>query len=53
MGGTPEDLAAMELRLTGINDECIGYAGWDRKSDIHTLAKATAYQPNRPRDDGD
>ena len=43
----------MELRITGINDECIGYAGWDRKLDIHTLAKATTYQTNRPRDDGD
>ena len=53
MGGTPEDLAAMELRMKGVNDECIGYAGWDRKLEIHTLAKANTYQTNRPIDDGD
>ena len=53
MGGTPESLAAMNLKIKGINDECIGYAGWTRKQDIHVLAKANNYQTNKPMDDGD
>ena len=53
MGGTPENLATMNLRIKSINDECIGYAGWTRKQDIHILAKANTYQTNKPMDDGD
>ena len=53
MGGTPEDVAAMELRVKGVNDECIGYSGWDRKQEIHALAKTNTYQTNRPMDDGE
>ena len=53
MGGTPENLAIMNLKLKNINDECLGYAGWRRKEVIHTLAKANTYQANKPMDDGD
>ena len=52
MGGTPGDVAAMELRLSAINDECIGYSDWDRKLELHTLTKNNAYQANRPLDKG-
>ena len=52
MGGTPADVAAMELRISAINDECIGYSDWDRKRDIHTLAKANNYQTDKPLDKG-
>ena len=53
MGGTPENLASMNLKIKGINDEILGYAGWTRKERIHTLAKANTYQTNKPVDDGD
>ena len=53
MGGTPENLAIMNLKLKSIYDECLGYAGWRRKEIIHTLAKANTYQANKPMDDGD
>ena len=53
MGGTPENLATMNLKIKDINDECLGYAGWTRKQLIHALAKNNAYQTNKPVDDGD
>ena len=53
MGGTPENLAAMNLKIKSINDESIGYAGWTRKQEIHVLAKANNYQTNKPMDDGE
>ena len=52
MGGAPENLAAMNLRLKGVNDEILGYAGWSRKEQLHTRAKANNYQTNKPGDDG-
>ena len=53
MGGNPDNLAAMDLKVKGINDEILGYAGWSRKERLHTLAKANTYQTNKPMDDGD
>ena len=53
MGGTPENLAAMNLKIKDVNDECLGYASWTRKRAVHTLAKANAHQTNKPLDDGD
>ena len=43
----------MNLRLKGVNDEILGYAGWTRKEQLHTKAKANDYQTNKPGDDGD
>ena len=53
MGGTPEDLRAMDLKIKDTNDECLGYGGWARKRAIHTLAQNNTYQADRPADDGD
>ena len=53
MGGTLENLRAMNLKIKDTNDECLGYAGWTRKQLIHALAKANTYQTNKPMDDGD
>ena len=53
MGGTPENLRAMNLKIKDPNDECLGYAGWTRKQQVHTLAKGNSYQSNKPVDDGD
>ena len=53
MGATPESLAAMNLKVKNVNDECLGYSSWTRKQEVHTLAKANAHQTNKPRDDGD
>ena len=52
MGEVPANLADMDLRALGINDEALGYGSWDRKRELHTLAKANSYQTNKPRDDG-
>ena len=53
MGGTPENLAAMNLKIKSVNDESLGYASWTRKQAVHALAKANTYQTNKPDDDGD
>ena len=53
MGETPADLAVMNLRPKGVNDETLGYAGWTRKEQLHTRAKANSYQTNKPDDDGE
>ena len=53
MGEVPANLAAMNLRARGVNDEALGYAGWNRKKQLHTRAKANDYQTNKPNDDGD
>ena len=43
----------MNLKIKDTDDECLGYAGWIRKQQIHTLAKANDYQVDTPMDDGD
>ena len=53
MGEVPANLEVMDLRARGVNDEALGYAGWNRKRQLHTLAKANNYQTNKPLDDGD
>ena len=53
MGGVPENLTVMNLRVKGVNDETLGYAGWSRKEQLHTRAKANDYQTNKPDDDGE
>ena len=53
MGGTPENLRAMNLKIKDPNDKCLGYSGWTRKWEIHTLAKSNDYQADGPEDDGD
>ena len=53
MGEAPANLAVMNLRVKGVNDETLGYAGWTRKEQLHTRAKANSYQTNKPEDDGE
>ena len=53
MGGTPENLPAMNLKIKSVNDESPGYASWTRKQAVHALAKANTFQTNKPDDDGD
>ena len=53
MGEPPTNLAVMNLRARGVNDETLGYGGWIRKEQLHVRAKANDYQTNKPNDDGD
>ena len=50
---SPDELKAMDLRVKGVNDQCIGYGQWDTIDALHTLAKANNYQTDKPVDDGE
>ena len=40
---SPDELKAMDLRLKGVNDECLAYGQWTRITAAHTLAKSNSY----------
>ena len=47
------DLAAMDLRPKGVNDETLGYSSYNRREELHIRAKGNGYQLNKIDDDGD
>ena len=53
MGEAQVDLAAMDLRPKGVNDETLGYSNHNRREELHIRAKSNEYQSNPIDDDGD
>ena len=53
MGEAQVDLAAMDLRPKGVNDETLGYSNHNRREELHVRAKSNEYQSNKIDDDGD
>ena len=53
MGEAQVDLAAMDLRPKGVNDETLGYSSYHRKEELHVRAKGNGYQSDKIDDDGD
>ena len=50
---SPDELKAMDLRLKGVNDQCLAYGQWAAITAVHTLAKSNTYQTDKPVDDGE